>query len=330
MNLQFTFLEGDALHPAIERSQEEWNHEKERGMYARFMRAMKETPWGRAHWRAPAFRAGEDVAATMFIYDFTFAVENHRVQVAGIASFGVRRDLRGRDIGRRLMEKVHGFLEKEGYDAALLYSLIHPRYYERLGYTVLPTQHLEAEMDGWREAGPRARTPPRIRPYEPRDFPFVRNLYNTHASAQRLAVLREDDYWQFDIRRERLLQEMFSRKAYPWAFLVSESRPGRGIASYLRTRFPDDGTLHVLEYGFEAGAKEDITAMLRFLMKRLEQEGVSRLKGKVPSRFVNLCPARQFRWEEKRLVMMRPIKENFSFPSFAHPDEYFHWTIALL
>lgn len=328
MNLQFAFLEGDELCPAIERSREEWNREKGRDDYQRFMRALKETPWGRAHWRAPALRAEGGVAATMFLYDFTFALENARVRVCAIASFGVRRDLRGRGIGRRLMEEAHGLLAREGYDAALLYSLIDPGYYERLGYTVLPTQHLEAGMDGWREAGPRSRTPSGIRPYEPRDFPSVRNLYNTHVSAQRMACLREDDYWEFDIMRERLLHEMFSRKNHPWAFLVGE-REGR-VVSYLRTRFTGDDTLRVLEYGFEAGAKEDVTAMLRFLMERLEREGVSRLRGKVPSRFVNLCPARQFRWEEKRLVMVRPIRENFLLPPFAHPDEYFHWTIDLL
>jgi hypothetical protein len=143
-----------------------------------------------------------------------------------------------------------------------------------------------------------------------------------------MACLREDDYWEFDIMRERLLHEMFSGKNYPWAFLVGE-REGR-VVSYLRTRFPGDDTLHVIEYGFEAGAKEDVAAMLRFLMERLEREGVSRLRGKVPSRFVNLCPARQFRWREKRLVMVRPVKENFLLPPFAHPDEYFHWTIDLL
>jgi predicted N-acetyltransferase YhbS len=166
MNLQFAFLEGDELSPAIERSREEWNREKGRDDYQRFMRALKETPWGRARWRAPALRTEGDVAATMFLYDFTFALENARVRVCAIASFGVRRDLRGRGIGRCLMEEVHELLAKEGCDAALLYSLIDPRYYERLGYTVLPTQHLEAGMDG-SGAGRRRASAPTSRAISP-------------------------------------------------------------------------------------------------------------------------------------------------------------------
>lgn len=311
----------------MEGSWREWNQGRNRAQYFDFLRRLMETPWGKKHWRVPALvdESGR-AAAAMSLYDVFLRLEGKKLRLGGVGSFTVAPELRKRGLGRRLMDEVHAWLSAEGYDGAVLFSAIGPGYYARMGYEHLPTQSLEADVGRHWTPERVSSTPPALRDFRREDLSAVMSLYNMAASAQRMALLRDEEYWDIELLREGLSRERFCAYPHPRPFLVGE-REGR-IASYMRSaRSLKDGALVVLEYAFEAGAKEDVAAMLALVRESLGPEAPAVLRGLLPSRFANLCPSRSLKWSEDRdSIMMIKSFGGFRVPVEAPPDERFVWS----
>ncbi|MCZ6598208.1 MAG: GNAT family N-acetyltransferase [Planctomycetota bacterium] len=242
-------------------------------------------------------------------------LDARRLRLVLAADLEVRPDLRRIGLGSRLMRAVEEIVRVEGFDGLVVFSSVGPPFFERLGYEELTTHRLEADLEGWREAGPPVADPPAIRDYEPEDFTAVRELFNNAACLQRMAVLRDEMSW-----RARLAPGADHH------FLVSEG--AGGVAGYLRASVEEDrGLVRILEYGFEIGAREHLTALLRHLLERVPEDPGQRLVGIVPRRFRNLCPARSTSWRtETSLRLMMKSFGGFQVPVECPEDDRLVWT----
>lgn len=229
-----------------------------------------------------------------------------RLRLAGLCSLTVAHRFRGLGLSRELLAGVHERAAGEGFDGVLAFSTIGGGYFARLGYRPLPLAALEADLTDWRASGPPIETTSTARPYEERDFGAVRDLYNTSASLQRMAVLRDAAYWDFLLRRSDLAGRHFPAERA--AFLVGE-RDGR-VVSYLRAALRRGGSMSVLEYGFEAGCAEDLTLLSRAAVDAFGDERPKRLRSVVPTRFRNWCPSPSSRWrpEKRNVLMLLPLR----------------------
>ena len=317
MSGELAFLDGPLRDAVVEASWRELQPSATQEAYFALARGVMGTEWGRRRWRVPVLRDdGGDVVASMSLFDLAVRLDNARLRLAGIGALRVRPDRRGMGLGRFFLKAVHDRVQEEGFDGGLLFSSIGPAYFARMGYEVLPVGVLVADLASHRDVHPTPATASRIRPFEPADFDAVRNIYNTTASLQRLALLRDDEYWDASMLRSTLAERLLEQARLPASFLVGE-RDGR-VVSYLRAaRSPADDALVVEECGFDSGAREDVTAMIRHLLEQLEPTPPRALRAVGPSRMANLVPAHRMAWkrETQRVMMMK------SFGSFQAPTD---------
>jgi GNAT superfamily N-acetyltransferase len=321
------FLDGAERDSYLE-LERRWRYPtRESGRHATYQHELMASAWGRRAWRVAALRDRRGgLGAAASLHDLHWRLGARRLRLAGISSLAVAGRFRGLGLGRRLLAAVHDHLRGDRYDGALAFSTIGAGYFRRLGYEPLPLAVLEADLEGWRSSGPQVETRSRLRPYEPRDFEAVRNLYNTTSSLQELAVLRDEAYWDFVLRRGELAERMFPGERS--VFLVGE-RDER-VVSYMRASVrARTGRLVVDEYAVEPGAAEDMTALSRAVLERLgtRGRGPRRLRCVVPSRFRNWCPSRRMAWrEEKRNVLMMLPLSGFAVPAESSQDERMIWS----
>jgi GNAT superfamily N-acetyltransferase len=326
MSESFVFLEGTDRQAHVEARRLAFAPSRPPAAYHSVVTQLMDSPFGRRAWRVPALLdGGGALLASMDLYDTAVRLGSRRLRLGGIGCLSVRPDLRGQGLGRRLVEEVHARMAGEGLDGTLLFSSVGPAYYERLGYETLPMLRLQANLQEWRRALPGPPTPSVIRPYAGPDFEDVRNLFNTTAALQEMAILRDAEYWQVELLRVRLRDELLRRTPNAWTFAVGR-REGR-VVSYMRTDWEErDGLLTVLELGFEAGCREDVTALILAVLQRLDPRGPVRLCGVVPSRLENLVPTRRLRWiEETEHVLMMRSFGSFTVPSRLPQDARLIW-----
>lgn len=328
MSPKLVFLSGVELDAYLE-LERRWRYP---GRTSRHHRAIQQelmaTEWGRRAWRVAALKdKGGSVAAVVALHDLNYRLSANRLQLCGISSLAVAGRFRRLGLGRRLLEAVHDHLRDERYDGALAFSTIGPRYFAKLGYEPLPLAALEADLAGWRTYGPQVDTESTVRPYrpdDPDDFEAVRNLFNTTSSLQQLAVLRDEDYWRFVLRRSELEARVVPGERR--VFLVGE-REGR-VVSYMHAGVNGrSGRLIVYEYGVETGAAEDMTVLSRAVIGTLGRRP-RRLRCVLPTRFRNWCPARKTTWrlEKRNVLMMLPLS-GFGVPAEFTQDERLIWNL---
>jgi GNAT superfamily N-acetyltransferase len=319
------YLEGADRAPAIEAHWREWHSSRARDAHFAHVEQALASPWGRRAWRVAGLRdKGGNVLATAYVYDLHYRLGSQRLRLGGVAAFCVRPELRELGLGTRLLQALHEQLRAEEFDGAALYSRIGREYYERLGYRRLPQRALEAQLvDG---QDPRFEvTPSLLRDYESRDFSGVRNIYNTSSALQRWAFLREDEYWQHRIEGQQQRARLFPRGQSRPLFLVGE-RDGH-IVSYLRaSATPEGDLLHVLEYGFEPGARDDVPALVTRAALECAPVRPQRARALAPTRLANLLPARAPTWHsERRSLFMLKSFGAFEVPSDVPQDDRLVW-----
>ena len=327
---KLVFLSGAELDAYLE-LERRWRYPGRTSAHHRALqRELMATDWGRRAWRVAALKDKRGtVAAVVALHELTWRLSARRLRLAGLSSLAVAGRYRRLGLGRLLLEAVHEHLRDERYDGALAFSTIGGRYFARLGYEPLPLAALEADLEGWRSSGPQVDTSSTVRPFRPEDpddFEAVRNLFNTTSSLQQLAVLRDDDYWRFVLRRSELEEESAPEERR--VFLVGE-RDGR-VVSYMHAGTKGrGGRLVVYEYGVETGAAEDMTVLSREVIQALgHRRRPRRLRCVVPTRFRNWCPARSTVWrvEKRNVLMMLPLG-GFGVPAELAQDERLIWSL---
>lgn len=327
---KLVFLSGAELNAYLE-LERRWRYPGRKESHHRALQQeLMSMDWGRRAWRIAALKDRRGtVAAAVSLHDLNYRLNARRLTLCGLSSLAVAGRFRRLGLGRLLLEAVHDYLRESEYDGTLAFSTIGARYFGRLGYQPLPLASLEADLEGWRSSGPQVDGESTVRAYrpdDPADFEAVRNLYNTTSSLQELAVLRDEAYWRFVLRRSELEAQAIPGERR--AFLVGE-REGR-IVSYMHAGVTGrSGRLNVYEYGVESGAAEDMTVLSRAVIESLgRRRRPRRLRCVVPTRFRNWCPARKTAWrvEKRNVLMMLPLS-GFAVPAEIAQDERLIWNL---
>jgi GNAT superfamily N-acetyltransferase len=208
---------GPYLEQILRESFPIWNDGLSFEHYVKFWEAQLLTPWGRAHLDRVAIVENGSVTSSAKRYDFSARIDGRIRRVLGIGAVFTSPERRGLGGANRLLALVVEAAEADGYDYALLFSEIDPRFYERLGFVPVPL--LESRLEVSRRRGAPAML---VRAGDDRDLPAIAEMSAVRASAARFAVDRTEDWIRFGLTKRRLLSGLGPPGLRHVEFLVAE------------------------------------------------------------------------------------------------------------
>src|SRR5919201_6341766 len=138
--------EGPLLPGILPSTYDIWSEGLAPGAYAKYYAAQRATPWGRERLRRWALVERGELLASAKEYRFDATLDGRAVRVCGIGAVFTEPGHRGRGHARALLERLLEQSASDGSDLALLFSEIDPAYYERLGFTAIPTFDLDLQV----------------------------------------------------------------------------------------------------------------------------------------------------------------------------------------
>jgi len=131
----------------LPRSHALWAGARTLDEYVAEFEATAASAWGRRRFRTVGLRVDGRLVASCKRYERILRCGERRYRAAGIGAVFTPPDLRGRGYATALLG---AFLDAEraaGTDLAYLFSDIHPAFYERLGFTALPSRTISLRAD---------------------------------------------------------------------------------------------------------------------------------------------------------------------------------------
>ncbi len=191
-----------------------WHDGLSRDRYGAYNVAQMRTTWGARHLDRVALVDGNRVLASAKRYRLALQVDNEAVPIIGIGAVFTPPAERRRGHAAALIERIVDDAAREGIWAAMLFSEIGPRYYERLGFVSLPM--LDADLTVSQGRGAPAML---VRAVEPDDHPHLLELHQTLAARYRLSL-----------RWHRRLARLLPREeAHAGRVLARVGPPGGGL-----------------------------------------------------------------------------------------------------
>ena len=251
-----------------------WGEGLSREAYSRWNQGQMETAWGRGHLRRVAFVEGGKVLASAKRYDFEGRLFGGPVGVLGIGAVFTPPEQRGRGYAAALIGAMSAEAEARGAGMALLFSEIGARYYEALGFRVLPREQVTIAVKPF--TGSPAML---VRSGEPGDLPVIAEISARYADDAAFALERTPDLLAFGLARKRLLAGLGAPGVRQVEFFVAEE--GMKAAAYVvMTRGPYGWALEDCGDRDPTGAR--IGAMLQVLSARAPAEPPLQLRGWLP------------------------------------------------
>lgn len=213
-----------ADEPLVERIIKEtypiWNEGLSLEGYRRWNALQMRTSWGAAHlWRV-ALMEGEEILASAKGYD----LRDSRLKVLGIGAVFTPESRRGQGWARELIEQMIDAAEREGYQAAVLFSEIGAEIYERMGFTAIPRETLTLDVRFPRQ-GPPATL---VRAGDDTDLAYLAEFEQPAAT---LSLARTADLIKFGIAKRRIRAATAPLGSRVVEFFVSEE--GHRPVSYV-------------------------------------------------------------------------------------------------
>jgi predicted N-acetyltransferase YhbS len=312
--------EGAVLEEIIDATYPIWNEGLPRERYARWNAAQLKTAWGKDHLRRFALLddSGRWVA-TAKRYLWPIRLGGDDGIMCGLGAVFTRTDVRGRGYGRAIVNELIERAGDDGATVAGLFSEIGDRYYQRLGFTTVPIDEVDVEVE--RKGGSPAML---VRSGVEGDLAALAAMHATRADRVRFALRRDPRLIDYAIAKKRLLAG-FGQGAGPRAERQTEffvAVEGISAAAYVVLTVSAGGwTLEEAGDRDPAGAR--LGAILQVLLARDPSRPAPLIRTWWPTampvppqiRLTNRIPARD-------IFMLRPIA-NVSIPSA--PDEVFYW-----
>lgn len=292
---------GPLLRQILRESFAIWSDGLVPGQYARFWQAQLRTPWGSAHLDRVALVENGSLLCSAKRYDLSARLEGRIRRVLGIGAVFTPPAQRGRGRARRLFEALLESAEAEGYEYAMLFSEIDPRFYERLDFVPVPLS--ETRLEVTRAAGAPAML---VRAGDDRDLPAIVEMSATRSRDARLALDRSEDFLRFGIARRRLLAGLGSPQLRHVEFLVAEE--GHQAVAYLVVT-AQDGRWFIDDAGDRDPTGARFGAMLQVMLARAPHLQAPQILGWLPH---DLNPPQLQRVENKAtsdVLMIRPLKD---------------------
>lgn len=190
----------DQLTEILDATYPLWGEGLDRAGYGKYNEAQRRTAWGARHLERLVLTDGRRWLSTAKRYDLRARLDGAEVRMLGIGAVFTPRGLRGKghagELIRRMLDQAAG----EGFELALLFSEISPRYYEELGFASVPLTQVTLDVE--RRPGPPGIP---IRSGEARDLPAVAEMNRAQTNAFRFAMSRDPEYIAYAIAKKRLL-----------------------------------------------------------------------------------------------------------------------------
>ena len=177
-----------------------WHDSLTREQYGRYNRAQFRTAWGATHLDRVGLVSDGVLLASAKRYRLRMRVDGRTIDTIGIGAVFTPPHLRGRGHAAALIEHIVAAACAEAASMAMLFSEIAPRYYERLGFSVVPT--LQATIGVRTGRGAPAVL---VRAGDTRDLPLIAEMHADRAALYRVALEYHPDWLQYTLAKKRLL-----------------------------------------------------------------------------------------------------------------------------
>lgn len=315
--------EGRLLEEILDASHELWSDGLTRAAYGRYFAAQVRTPWGARNLHRVALVRGDELLASAKQYDFAARLDGDTVRVAGIGAVFTQPEARGRGHARELVERLLDRAGQEGFDLALLFSEIGPRYYERLGFVAVPASDLSLRVV---EPARRGAPAVLVRGGGDRDLEHVAALGRARADSYRFHLDRDVDLIRYAIARKRLLAGLGPAGRREVEFVVAEE--GLMAVAYAVVSVDCGGPGRagprwvIEECGDRDPAGARVGAILQTLVAREPSAQRPAITAWLPSGFLPPQATVVDRRPSSELMMLRGLRR----PAPAlHPAEVLYW-----
>ncbi len=274
--------------------------------YAAWNRAQSRTSWGQAHLQRVAWIEGDALLASAKRYAIKTWLDGRAVDTLGIGAVFTPPPRRGRGHAAALIEAMCREAAAGGCELALLFSEIGARYYERLGFRVVPVTSCDIVVRV--QGGAPAML---VRAGEERDAAAVAATHVRRVSRYRFGLVPDGDLVAYSVTKKRLMAGFDSSRRRSVEYFVAEE--GSQAVAYAliqisrpsRPGEPDTWSLAACGDRDPAGAR--LGALLQVLLARAPGAQPPRIRSWWPG---NLHPPQleiRPRGQAAEIMMCRPL-----------------------
>jgi GNAT superfamily N-acetyltransferase len=177
-----------------------WHDSLTRAQYGRYNRAQFRTVWGATHLERVGLVADDVLLSSAKRYRLRMRLDGRPIDTIGIGAVFTPPHLRGRGHAAALVEYIVAAGRADGAAMAMLFSEIAPRYYERLGFSIVPLQQATIGVRPGRGAPAVL-----VRAGDARDLPLVAEMHAGRAARYRVALEYDPDWLHYTVVKKRLL-----------------------------------------------------------------------------------------------------------------------------
>jgi GNAT superfamily N-acetyltransferase len=314
-----------ALHEqALDHTFPHWNDSLTREQYGRYNRAQLRTDWGVKHLRRVGLVDGSNLLASAKQYRVRVRVDGRTVDTIGIGAVFTPPALRGRGYAAALIEHIVEAGRANGASMAMLFSEITPRYYERLGFSIVPMQ--QALVGVRSKPGAPAVL---VRAGERRDLDLIAEIHHQRAAAYRFSLEHDADWLQYTLAKKRMLSGLGPPGTRDVEFFVCEEGT-RAVAWVLlqvarRRGDADPESWSIASCGDRDPAGARIGAMLQALVARTPAARPPVIHAWWPARLDPVQLTLHRRRVTGSILMTRPLDEPRHVDSPMTAEDVLYW-----
>jgi len=142
---------------------------------------------------------GARVLSSAKRYDLSLWLKGRRVSALGVGAVFTPESQRGHGHAPAIVKALEDQARTDGADVSLLFSEIGPHYYARLGYTQIPLQTVEVEVNE-KDGAPAML----VRAGEDADAAGVAAMHDQRARGFDLALLMDDAQVRYSVSKKRM------------------------------------------------------------------------------------------------------------------------------
>ncbi len=270
-----------------------WSGRRSFPTYVDQTRAIAASGYGRRHYRTLGLYEGATLLASFKRYGRVVRDGNLRLRAIGIGAVYTPPDRRGRGYASAMLGQALDRARRDGHDLAYLFSDIHPRFYEQLGFQTLASREFSLRADTL------AKGRIEVARMEERDWSGVRRCFELTEAGRSAGFVRSPLVWEWI--RLRFAHGSERPEGAETNLVV---RRGRSIGAYVfGTRAPARDAFVLDEFGFADAAADLVPALLRAACGDLR-----RLTGWVPPENARaLLPRGAARKRKTSILMIAPL-----------------------
>jgi GNAT superfamily N-acetyltransferase len=299
-----------------------WGDGLTRKAYGHWNIAQERTDWGTRHLRRFALMDGARVLSSAKRYDLSLWLKGRRVSALGVGAVFTPESQRGHGHAPAIIKALEDQARTDGAEVSLLFSEIGPHYYQRLGYTQIPLQTVEVEVDE-KDGAPAMM----VRAGEDADAAGVAAMHDVRARGFDLALLLDDAQVRYSVSKKRMFVGLGTGLGRSIEYFVSEE--GHQAVAFLLMQVtrgangqPDTWSVEACGDRDPSGAR--IGAMLQVLRARAPSAPRPNIRAWWPDSLrppqVRIVP----RQPAGEVMMLKPLTSGVTLDTLA-PDGVMYW-----